>query len=153
MMTLKEICNPVPPEQVPAKKLEQCKDLLAKVNIIRAAWGKAMTTSSGIRTWTKHLEIYKDLAARKRKPFENGIFDETKVPKKSSHLDVVDDRAAVDVPDPGLKLTKWLKETPEGQAALEKADLFCEDGNADWVHFQNKPFASYKKGGTRWFKP
>jgi hypothetical protein len=55
-----------------------------------------------------------------------------------------------DIGDPGLAITTWLKANPE---ILEKAGLFCEDGNDDWIHFQNKPFGSYKPGGTRWFKP
>lgn len=153
-MTLKEIiCAPIPPEKLDPDKLEQCKDLTDRVNIIRAAWGKAMSTSSGVRTWAEHIRIYKQLAEKKRHPFVDGIFKEELVPKKSKHLEIVTDCAAVDVPDKGLLLTTWLKETPEGKAALEEADLFCEEGNVDWVHFQNKPFGSYKKGGTRWFKP
>jgi hypothetical protein len=154
MMSLKEIiCAPIEPSKLDPKKLEQCQDLTDRVNIIRAAWGKAMSTSSGVRTWADHIRIYKDLAARKRRPFLDGIYDESKVPKKSKHLEIVNDCAAVDVPDEGLKLTAWLKDTDEGKAALEKANLYCENGNKDWVHFQNKPFGSYKKGGTRWFDP
>ena len=153
-MTLKEIiCAPIAPENLDPDKLEQCKDLTDKVNIIRAAWGKAMSTSSGVRTWADHIRIYKELATKKRHPFVDGIFKEELVPKKSKHLEIVKDCAAVDVPDKGLLLTKWLQETPEGQAALEEADLYCELGNVDWVHFQNKSFGSYKPGGTRWFKP
>lgn len=144
MMSLAEIIHTnVKPEALNQLKLAQCKDLLIKVNIIRAKWNKAMISTSGVRTLADHLRIYK----------EKGITDQSKIPMKSSHLETVTDRAAVDISDPSLALTKWLKDTPEGRAALDEANLFCEDGNANWVHFQNKAFGSYKPGGTRWFKP
>jgi hypothetical protein len=143
MLSLQEIIHGADADQIPAAKLEQEQDLLVRVNKIRVAWDKAMTVTSGVRTWADHLRIYHD----------KGITDLSKIPTKSKHLETVTDAAAVDIADPGLLLTHWLKNTPEGQAALEDADLYCEDGNANWVHFQNKPFGSYHSGGTRWFKP
>ena len=154
MMTLKEIIgSSITEDKLNPKKLEQCKDLQRRVNIIREAYGKPMNSNSGVRTWADHIRIYKDLATQKRHPFINGIFDETKVPKLSKHLETVLDCAAVDIADPGQLIKKWLKETPEGRAALDKADLWCEDDDVQRLHFQNKAFGSYKPGGTRWFKP
>lgn len=111
------------------------QELLKRVNVVRAAYGKPMTVTSGIRTMKEHLRIYA----------EKGITDQSKIPMKSSHLK----GAAVDISDPQLNLTKWLKANPQ---ILENANLYCEDGNSNWVHFQSKPFGSYKAGGTRWFK-
>jgi hypothetical protein len=144
MLSLKEIIHAdIDPNKLDPKKLAQEQDLLKKVNIIRTRWNKAMTVTSGVRTLADHLRIYKD----------KGITDQSKIPMKSKHLETVTEAAAVDIADAGLLLTKWLKDTPEGRQALNDADLYCEDGNSNWVHFQNKPFGSYKPGGTRWFKP
>lgn len=154
MMTLKEIIGDgVDQSKLDPKKVKQCQDLTDKVNIIRAAYKKAMTVTSGVRTWDHHIRIYKDLATQKRHPFLDGKFDESKVPKLSKHLETVTDCAAVDIADPGQKLKAWLKDTPEGREALEKANLYCEEDAVQRLHFQNKPFGSYKPGGTRWFKP
>lgn len=144
MLSLKEIIHAdIDPSKLNPEKLKQCEDLTRRMNIIRMKWGKAMTSTSGVRTMQDHLRIYK----------EKGIVDPAKIPMKSKHLETVTDCAAVDIADPGLLLTNWLKNTPEGRAAADEADLFFEDGNSNWVHAQNKPFGSYKKGGTRWFKP
>lgn len=149
MLSLQEIVgNEVSIDDLDPDKLEQEKDLLDRMNIIRTRWGKPMTRTSGVRTWKHHVEIYKDKAAKKQKPFLDGVYDESKVPKLSKHLETVTDCAACDIADPGLALTKWLK-TPEGNAALEEADLYCEEGNTNWVHFQNKA----PKSGKRWFLP
>ena len=154
MMTLKEIIGDgVDQSKLNPLKLAQCQDLTNRVNIVRAAYAKAMTVNSGVRTWAHHIEIYKDLATQKRHPFLDGIFNEAKVPKLSKHLETVLDCAAVDIADPGQALKKWLKDTPEGRAALDKADLWCEDDDVQRLHFQNKAFGSYKPGGTRWFRP
>ena len=106
--------------------------LLPHVNIIRAAWGKPMIVTSGLRTLADHLRIY---AAK-------GITDPAKIPMKSRHLI----GAAVDVSDPKLELTAWLKANPQH---LELAELWCEEGNKNWTHFQIVPPAS----GNRWFLP
>ena len=110
--------------------------LLEKVNKIRDAYGKPMTVTSGLRTMEDHLRIYES----------KGITDTKKIPMKSHHLY----GEACDISDPFLKLTKWLKDNPQ---ILEQVDMYCEEGNSNWVHFQIVPFGSYKPGGTRWFKP
>jgi hypothetical protein len=141
MLSLEEIihCGKAPQDLDPAK-LAQEQDLLDRVNKVRLAWGKPMTVTSGIRTWADQLRIY---AAK-------GITDLAHIPSKSHHLETVLDSAAVDIYDSGLEITAWLKANPN---ILEDADLWCEDHNANWVHFQNKAFGSYQSGGTRWFNP
>jgi hypothetical protein len=110
--------------------------LLERVNKVRTAWGKPMTITNTIRTMAEHLAIY----AKK------GITDKSKIPMRSNHLV----GAATDVSDPNLELTQWLKDNPQ---VMEECDIFCELGNSNWSHIQIRPFASYKVGGTRWFKP
>lgn len=137
MLFLEEIihCGKAP-EDLDPKKLEQVKDLHVRINKVRTAWNQSMTATSGVRTWADHLRIYAD----------KGITDLTKIPKASHHLETVTDSAAVDIADPGLKLTAYLKANPE---VLEDAGLYCEYGNKNWVHFQN----CAPKSGNRWFLP
>ena len=119
------------------------KILQEKVNKIRELWEKAMTVTSGLRTMEDHIRIYKSLADKKKKPFEDGVFDEAKVPKKSKHLY----GQACDIFDPELLLTKWLKEN--NSQRLVDVGLWCEEGNTNWVHFQIVP----PNSGNRWFLP
>lgn len=107
--------------------------LLERVNKIRVLYGKPMTVTSGLRTMADHLRIYA----------EKGITDHSKIPMKSKHLF----GQAVDIFDPDLALTKWLKENDSEK--LVDAELYCEEGNRNWVHFQILP----PKSGNRWFLP
>lgn len=100
------------------------KTLLERVNIIREKWGKPMTVTSGLRSQADQQRI------------------NPKAPR-SNHLI----GAAVDISDPQLELTKWLK--GDGAKTLEEAGLWCEEGNANWVHFAIFP----PKSGHRWFLP
>jgi uncharacterized protein YcbK (DUF882 family) len=136
MITMQELLKGTKFEDIPKEHQDNLLKLLAAVNIIREAWGKPMRITSGYRSMLDHLRIYR----------EKGITDKSKIPMKSKHLF----GAGVDIADPGLLLTKWLQDHPE---MLEKAGLFCEAGNSNWVHFQCLPFGSYKPGKTRWFNP
>jgi uncharacterized protein YcbK (DUF882 family) len=106
--------------------------LLIRVNMVRALWAKPMIVTSGLRSIEDHIRIYN----------AKGITDKAKIPMKSRHLF----GAAVDISDPKLELTAWLKANPH---VLEDAELWCEEGNANWVHFQI--FAP--SSGKRWFLP
>jgi len=103
------------------------EDLQRRINIIRAAWGKPMTVTSGFRTEQDQLRI------------------NPKAPNSKHRLG-----CAVDIADDG-SLKAWLK--GEGAKYLDQADLYCEEGTTGWVHFQSRPFGSYHAGGTRWFNP
>jgi uncharacterized protein YcbK (DUF882 family) len=106
--------------------------LLIAINKIRDAWGKPMTVTSGFRTMEDHLRIYK----------QKGITDPKKIPMQSKHLY----GKAVDIADPGLVMTAWLKANPD---ILKDNGFWCEDGNSNWVHFQIESPAS----GKLWFLP
>lgn len=109
------------------------KILLDRVNRVRDQWGKAMTVTSGLRTKEDQIRVYK----------AKGITDLAKIPMGSMHLK----GGAVDIYDPGLTLTTWLKEN--NSQRLVDAQLWCEAGNSDWVHMQICP----PRSGARWFYP
>ena len=144
MITFKEVLGHISINDVSIKEQQNIDELLKSVNIVLAAYDAHLGrhwpahVTSGYRTLQDHLRIY---AAK-------GIFDKAKIPMASRHLT----GNAVDILDEALGLTKWLQ-TPEGAIVLDKANLFCESGNKNWWHAQRLPFASYKPGGTRWFKP
>lgn len=132
MITMSELIGKTRLTDVAADVEKNLKNLLVCVNKVRALWGKPMIVTSGFRTTEDHKRIY---AAK-------GITDDLKIPWRSKHLF----GAAVDIADEGLVLTKWLKDNPK---VLEDAELWCEEGNKNWVHFQIFPPASDK----RWFLP
>lgn len=125
MITLKEL-NPRD-FPVTAEIKANLETLLCKVNIIRAAYGKPMLVSSGLRDQALQQSLIS--SGRSNAP-------------KSKHLT----GQAVDFVDSDGKLTSWCKEHP---AVLEKAGLWCEEGTVGWVHVQSVP----PKSGKRWFLP
>ena len=54
--------------------------------------------------------------------------------------------AAVDIADADGSLYAWCK---ENEAELEAAELWCEERQGGWQHFQCIP----PKSGKRWFNP
>lgn len=110
------------------------KVLLERLNAVRAAYGKPMFVTSGLRTMADHKRIY---AAK-------GITDEKKIPMKSKHLS----GEAGDIGDAKRELQAWCK---ANEAKLAEIGLWMEDFSATptWVHFQVVP----PKSGKRFFMP
>lgn len=108
--------------------------LLERVNKVRAAYGKPMIVTSGLRTMEDHLRIYR----------EKGITDQSKIPMRSRHLF----GQAVDISDPKQELQQWIL---KNEKLMEEIGLWFEDFSAtkNWVHMQIVPPAS----GRRFFKP
>jgi hypothetical protein len=138
VISFKEIIKNTSLSDIPHAHQVSIEELLKRVNIIRAAYGKPMKVTSGLRTRADHIRIYS----------EKGITDPNKIPWGSQHLS----GNACDIADPKGELQAWILAHPE---IIEQADLYLEDFSATptWCHFQIKPFKSYKKGGTRFFKP
>lgn len=134
MITMQELLGKYKLEDQPESTQNNLAELLKRVNIVRMAWGKPMTVTSGLRSMEDHLAIYK----------AKGITDPAKIPMHSHHLY----GEAVDISDPALELTAWLK-SDAGSPVLVAAGLYCEEGNKNWVHFQIVP----PKSGNRWFLP
>lgn len=136
MITFKEILGNVTVNDVSIKEQQNIEELLKRVNKLRQFWGKPMIVTSGYRTMQDHLRIYS----------QKGITDKKLIPMQSKHLQGL----AVDFADPKGALYDYLLLDPQ---VLEECDLWAESGTKGWVHVQCVPFASYKPGGTRWFKP
>jgi len=109
-------------------------ELLNRINKVRAAYGKPMIVTSGLRTIEHHLEIYK----------KKGITDLRKIPMGSLHLN----GCAVDISDPKRELQKFITSHVQ---LLESVGLWIESFafTSTWVHFQIKPPLS----GRRFFMP
>lgn len=102
---------------------ENLNSLLHRINLVRLAWGKPMTVTSGLRSMEDQLRI------------NPGAL-------KSKHLI----GAAVDILDRDGSLKAWLIQNPK---ILEDSGLWCEANTVGWVHFQVTP----PKSGNRWFIP
>lgn len=144
MITLAEILKGAKLEDQTDEVKANLAILLHRLNQVRTAYGKPMTSTSGLRTMEYHLGIYKKKAALKQHPFPDGVYDESKVPKKSRHLF----GQADDIGDANRDLQTWCL---ANEAKLEEIGLWCEDFSATptWVHFQIVPPAS----GKRFFMP
>lgn len=110
--------------------------LCSRINAALEGWNKQTIVTSGLRLQEEHIEIYKKIAIKKGIPF-----DINKVPMHSKHLT----GDAGDIFDKNLELTYWLKQ--DNSKRLVENNLWCEEGNKDWVHFQCVP----PKSGKRWF--
>lgn len=134
MITLKELLTS--PCINPAH-LANLASLLAKVNLLRAAYGKPLRVTSGYRSVEDHLRIYR----------EKGITDLTKIPMKSKHLIgfAVD---LVPIEDDVKHLHDWVM---SNKAQCKDWGLYFEAFayTPTWVHIQIIPPMS----GTPFFKP
>lgn len=133
MISMDELLHGAKLEDQDPQVQANLQTLLERVNLIRNQWGKAMTVTSGLRTKADQIRVYK----------AKGITDESKIPMDSAHIK----GAAVDIFDPGLVITAWLKEN--NSQRLVDAQLWCEEGNSNWIHFQI--YAPHS--GNRWFLP
>jgi hypothetical protein len=123
MISFKEILNGHSISDIPIAHQQNIDELLKRINIVRAAYGKPMKVTSG----------YRNLQDMKR------IYSNKKFPMHSAHLFGM----AVDIADPDGELGKWLH--GDGAAILEQADLYCERDTKGWIHFQTRPTSQ------RWF--
>lgn len=134
MIKMEELLKGVELESLPAEHQANLLKLLEKLNKLRAAYGKPLNVSSGYRSESDHLRIYK----------EKGITDKSKIPMKSRHLYGL----ACDFADPKQELQKWIKDNVK---LMEEIGLWIEDFSATktWTHCQSVPPAS----GKRFFMP
>jgi uncharacterized protein YcbK (DUF882 family) len=121
MITLQEL-NPHNYTLTDEQKANQAI-LLVCINKVRAAWGKPMVVTSGVRCMADQMKINPSAP-------------------KSKHLI----GAAVDIADKDGELYKWCK---ANEKILEDAEVYCEEGTKGWVHFQ----CIAPKSGRRWFYP
>lgn len=125
MICLKEyLMGRIKPEELSPELRANAEELLRRVNIIRAQYGKPMKVSSGYRS-----------------PAQNAAAGGA---KKSNHMIC----KAIDIADPNRELQAWLLQNVE---LLEKVGLWCEDFDysPSWAHLQ----IVAPKSGKRFFKP
>ncbi len=108
-------------------------ELCRRLNLVRAAYGKPMKITSGLRDMEDHKRIYRN----------KGIADD-KIPMGSKHLF----GQAADIFDPKQELQTWCLLNVD---KLEEFGLWCEsfEVTLNWVHMQIIP----PKSGKRFFKP
>ena len=141
-ISYKELLSGHTLSEVPIAHQHNGEILLERINKIREAYGKPMIVTSGYRSMQDHLRIYSQIAAKK------GIaFDTSKVPMRSRHLTF----EAVDILDMDGKLMEWCR---VNEKLLEDLGLWLEDDpSVPRVHFQIKPYPSWKPGKSIFFKP
>ena len=139
MITFKELLSGNSISDVPHAHQVNLEELLKRINIIRAAWGKPMRITSGYRSDADHKRIYSEINAKR----EAQGLPKRSVPMGSAHLT----GSACDIYDPDGSLMQWCR---DNVATLEQAELWCEDDpSTPRVHFQIYP----PKSGNRFFKP
>ena len=134
MISFNELIKGSVISDIPIEHQHNLEELLKKINIIRAAYGKPMIVTSGYRSMADHLRIYS----------QKGITDRSKIPMASNHLY----GRACDISDPNKQLQAWCK---QNEALLASVGLWMEDFSATptWCHFQILP----PKSGKRFFMP
>ena len=137
MISYKELLGSHAVSELSIAHQHNLEELLKRINIIRAAWGKPMTVTSGYRSMQDHIRIYSTLASKR------GVqFDASKVPMSSAHLK----SSAVDISDPDGSLYDWCR---ANEPLLESTELWCEEKDDQArVHFQIYP----PRSGSRFFK-
>lgn len=141
MISFKDLLGDNSLADVPLTHQQNLQELLKRVNKVLEAYGQASyIVTSGYRSAQQHKRIYDTINLKRSKNGQPPLA----IPLGSAHLQGM----AVDIYDPDLHLTDWLKNDRVGITMLQTHDLYCEDGNANWVHFQTRP----TKYG-HWFKP
>lgn len=127
MISMKEL-NPRGYEVTP-KMAENLAILLSRLNVIRAAYGKPMIITSGLRSIEDMKRIYANAS---------------RIPWGSQHIQ----GAAADIADRTGELAGWIKDNVK---LLEEVGLWCEEPTMTrgWIHMQIYPPAS----GMRFFRP
>lgn len=120
---------------IPVAHQHNLEILLQKINVVRSAYGKPLTVTSGYRNLQKHKDIYR----------AKGV-PESSIPLGSHHLT----GCAVDIADPTGDFHKWCKANEDLLRAL---GLYLENRRGLWQHLSWKPFKSFREGGTIWFNP
>lgn len=136
MITYKELLSGNNVNDVSIAHQHNLEITLKGINIIRAAYGKIMKPTNAYRSMQDHLRIYS----------QKGITDPSEIPMRSKHLAGL----AVDIYDPNKELYNWCKNNPQ---VMDEANVWLEERQGPWQHFQFAPFGSYRPGGSRWFNP
>lgn len=126
-ISLQELLHGHVISDIPIAEQHNLEELLVKMNKVRAAYGKPMIITSGYRSEQDQKRINPKAMNSKHRTGN-----------------------ACDVLDNDGKLHEWCK---ANEKLLTEIGLWLENRQGNWIHFQAKPFGSYKPGGTIWFNP
>lgn len=132
MITLKELTVGENLDKIPSYRLENLIELHYAMNQVRSEFDKTMIITSGYRSLETHERIYNKIGKD--------------APMGSLHLLGL----ACDVYDPNSEVHDWCK---DNENFLRSINVFLENRQGPWQHFQIRAFKSYKPGGTIWFNP
>ncbi|GHV61229.1 hypothetical protein FACS1894195_1430 [Bacteroidia bacterium] len=129
---------------IPAEFMLKTDNFMERINVFREKCDIPMVPTSYLRTRWRQIDIYKEKAAKKQFPFEDGVYDESKVPFKSRHLY----GDACDFSDKDGKLAAWVM---ANLVWCAQNDFYFEDPayTRGWLHIQITPPLS----GKTIFKP
>lgn len=128
-----------------------------KINLFREKCGLSMVPTSYFRSKERQIRIYKQKAVKKEFPFQDGIYDEKKVPLSSKHMTGY----AADFADANKKLAHWVLDNIDWckqngfyfENFGANIDTFKWDSKMDktktWLHVQIVP----PKSGRIIFNP
>lgn len=129
---------------IPEDYLEIAEQHRAFIEKFRKQCGIPMVCSSYLRTKERQKAIYKEKAAKKEFPFEDGVYVESKVPMGSQHIK----GTASDWVDTNKKLASWVKANLEW--CKENGYYFENpDSTPTWLHIQSEA----PKSGKTIFNP
>ena len=118
-----------------------------KINLFREKCGLPMTPTSYFRSKERQIRIYKQKAVKKEFPFQDGVYNEKKVPLSSKHMTGY----AADFADSNKKLACWVLENIDWckqngfyfENFGANIDTFKRDKKMDktptWIHIQIIP--------------
>lgn len=142
-MKIEQLYKDIEIYDIPKDALENLNDLLAKMNMLEAAVGFALTVDRAFSTWVQHLAIYTALNAA-RSPAKK-----LPVPMHSVHLIGM----GIDLSDPQKILQTFLAD----EMFLTDNGLWAEGfqwtGDRDYIHLQTKSYGSWKLGASRFYRP
>lgn len=130
MITFKELIKNTQLNDIPISHQQNLQNLLVKINVIRKAYGKPMTVTSGYRSMQDHLRIYSS----------KGITDKSKIPMSSGHLR----GECVDIADSNGELREWIL---LNLGLCKDIGLWLEDFRytKGWIHLGIRPPKSNKR--------
>lgn len=136
---------------------EAYDEFYEKINDFRNKCGLSMNPTSYFRSKARQIRIYKEKAKNKQFPFEDGVYNESKVPLKSKHMTGY----ACDFADADKKLAHWVFDNLDWckengfyfenfgmNISTNKWDSKC-DKTPTWLHIQIVP----PKSGRTVFNP
>ncbi len=133
------------PFDVPKEAMANMLRFLPKLQMVEQIYGKPLKVNRCFSTWAQHKAIYQSLNDKRLIAHQELI----PTPIQSAHL--TGDAGDLDDDSGNLKFLFFH----DGEKILETIDLYAEmlSYTSNYIHLTQRPFKSYKPGGTRYFRP